>query len=221
MGGVTSYTESWAPETLEQAKFLIDTRREGDEFWDAGRDLARFVMTYAPAHTAVVCEYGCGVGRIIGEIDAPVTVGIDVSPEMLEFARERFPHTLFRQTDGASIPLDDGSVDFLYSILALQHMDARDVAGVLYDTARILSDDGRCYLRFSGFGIPWTEERVLPRGPLVWNNGRDGSTSPAHTTIAYDPDLICRLAEENRLRVVDVETVDNGQVDHALIGGRR
>lgn len=218
---MTSYAESWAPQTIEQAEFLIDTRRAGDEFWDVGRDLARFVMTYAPAHTATVCEYGCGVGRIIGEIDAPVTVGIDVSAEMLGFARERFPHTLFRQTDGASIPLDDGSIDFVYSILALQHMDARDVTGVLYDVSRVLAEDGRCYLRFSGFGVAWMDNRTLPRGPLVWNGGRQGSSTPAHTTIAYDPDLIARLADENGLRVFDIETVDDGQLDHALIGGRR
>lgn len=218
---MTSYAESWAPQTIEQAEFLIDTRREGESFWDTGRGLARFVMTYAPAHTATVCEYGCGVGRIIGEIDAPVTAGIDVSAEMLRFARERFPHTLFRQTDGASIPLGDGSIDFVYSILALQHMDARDVAGVISDTARVLTEDGRCYLRFSGFGVPWMENRVLPRGPLIWNNGREGASTPAHATIAYDPDLIARLAEENGLCVFDIETVDDGQIDHALIAGTR
>lgn len=218
---MTSYAEAWAPETLEQAQFLIDTAHDDDEFWQTGRDLAQFMMTHAPAHTAVVCEYGCGVGRIIGEIDAPVTVGIDGSAEMLAFARERYTHTLFRHTDGASIPLDDDSVDLVFSVLALQHMDAKDVSAVLYDTARVLAGTGRCYMRFSAFGIPWMDDRVLPRGPLIWNESRERSHSPSHGTIAYTPEVIEKLAADNNLLVYEITEIDAGQRDYALIGGRR
>lgn len=218
---MTSYAEAWSPQTIEEAEFLIDTKRSGDDFWRQGRNLARFVMTYAPTNTHVVCEYGCGVGRIIGEVAAQITIGIDVSWEMLDFARGRFPHTMFRQTDGHSIPLDDASVDFAFSVLALQHMDAADVASVLYDVARVLTDDGRCYLRFSGFGKPWGSDEKVVRGPLKWNGGREGSYSDAHGTIAYTPEVIQQLADENCLQVFDIETVDDGQLDYALIGGRR
>src|SRR5205807_706165 len=67
---------------------------------------------------------GCGTGDLAAWLaarDIPVHyTGIDVTPEMLELARERFPHHAFRQQ--SVIELDD---DGAYDVVLLSGVFAR------------------------------------------------------------------------------------------------
>lgn len=214
-----SYQEAWAPASMEQAQFLIDTTREGEAFWAEGAALAATVMADAPPATEVVVEYGCGVGRIIGQVRAPHRIGVDVSAEMLALAAERFPEVEYRPCDGASIPLEDGSACFVFSILVLQHMDAADVAAVVADVGRVLRPGGRAWLSFSAFGSEWSLCGTVARGPLNWNGTRAGSSSPAHATLAYTPEIIHDLAVDGGLHVSEIRPglLDDRVYDYTLI----
>ncbi len=75
----------------------------------------------------------------------------------------------FLKTEGRRIPVPENSIDFLYSLLVLQHLDRGDVRRVVGDCYRVLMPSGRCYLQFPEYGDivdrhantrPWSEAEV-------------------------------------------------------------
>jgi SAM-dependent methyltransferase len=93
-------------------------------------------------------DFGCGVGRLSQALAEHVdeVVGVDISPPMLEKAREldrsggRCRFVLNEATDLAVVP--SGSVDVVYSSLVLQHMPPELARGYLREFARILAPGG-------------------------------------------------------------------------------
>lgn len=73
---------------------------------------------------------------------------------MLNLARQRIPdsNVTFLKTGGRRIPVPGNSIDFLYSLLVLQHLDRGDARRVVGDCYRVLKPGGRCYLQFPEYG---------------------------------------------------------------------
>lgn len=89
-------------------------------------------------------EIGCGAGRILRPMarDFGRVVGIDVSGEMLAKARDIVDAELL-ETDGEHIPLEDSSIDFVFSYLVFQHIKNYVlVENNFKDVARILKPGG-------------------------------------------------------------------------------
>jgi len=95
-----------------------------------------------------VLDAGCGEGRSsrhLANQGAKVT-GIDISPQMIEFARgEEARVSLgidYKVADFARLyGLEDSSFDFVVSVMAL--MDAPDLGGALHEFSRLLRPGGR------------------------------------------------------------------------------
>jgi SAM-dependent methyltransferase len=93
-------------------------------------------------------DFGCGVGRLSQALAEHVdeVVGVDISPPMLEKAREldrsggRCRFVLNEATDLGVV--ESGSVDVVYSSLVLQHMPPELARGYLREFARILAPGG-------------------------------------------------------------------------------
>jgi SAM-dependent methyltransferase len=93
-------------------------------------------------------DFGCGVGRLSQALAEHVdqVVGVDISPTMLEKAREldrsggRCSYLLNEASDLGVI--DSGSVDVVYSSLVLQHMPPEFARGYLREFARVLAPGG-------------------------------------------------------------------------------
>jgi SAM-dependent methyltransferase len=113
-------------------------------------------LTYPEAMTAL--EIGYGGGRLLnaacnffGEV-----VGIDIHDEheaAAAFLRAQ-QHTNFRllPTDGATIEVDAGSIDFVYSFIVLQHLPSLAVfASYLREVRRCLRPGGVAQLYFGKF----------------------------------------------------------------------
>jgi SAM-dependent methyltransferase len=93
-------------------------------------------------------DFGCGVGRLsqalAGHVDE--VTGIDISPTMLEKAREldrsggRVTFVLNERTDLSLV--EDASVDLVYSSLVLQHMAPELARGYLREFVRVLAPGG-------------------------------------------------------------------------------
>jgi SAM-dependent methyltransferase len=102
-------------------------------------------------------EIGCGPGRLMkplsrhfGEIH-----GVDVSDEMVGFARERLrdiPHAHVHATNGASLSqFASASFDFVYSYAVFQHIPSREVVlEYMRETHRVLKPGGVFRGQFNG-----------------------------------------------------------------------
>ncbi len=99
-----------------------------------------------------VLELGCGVGRIGRELLSHCQhwTGVDISASMIRVATERLSHSdrvdshQLTRTDLAMIESD--SLDAVYSVAVLCHMDKEDLYLYLQEIRRILKPQGRTYL---------------------------------------------------------------------------
>jgi len=101
-----------------------------------------------PTDGARVLELGPGVGWIMEAMLAryPIgdIVGLDVSAEMIEHARERWsdPRARYLLYGGLQAPLADDSFDNIYSIACLQHIEKHHAFLVLKEMVRLLKPGG-------------------------------------------------------------------------------
>jgi len=100
-----------------------------------------------------ILEIGCGTGRMVpilsgGVIDGNV-VALDISEEMLQFARKKMKKgggqypVDFCQADGFLLPLQDESFDAVFLGFTLELFDTPDIAQVLGGCRRVLKQNGR------------------------------------------------------------------------------
>ncbi|MEE4250232.1 MAG: class I SAM-dependent methyltransferase [Alcanivoracaceae bacterium] len=95
-----------------------------------------------------VLDYGCGTGDNCVHIAhrGGNAVGIDISPELLELARARMKlhdfteNTEFRLGSAHRLPFDDETVDVVFGIAILHHLDLESSASEVY---RVLKKGGR------------------------------------------------------------------------------
>ena len=166
------YEQYWSPATEQEARDLVIEPYSSEEVFETlGRADGERIKAMVPDQESVLLEFGCGVGRIITYLTGYRKIyGLDVSSRMLAFARERVPdaNVEFRKVDGLKLPMEDASVDFLFSILVLQHIDRKDVPHLLTEFHRIVRKGGLLYLQFPEEGDgeedrhtrPYTEEQV-------------------------------------------------------------
>lgn len=93
-----------------------------------------------------VVDVGCGSGRAVGELAARGVraTGIDLDPEMLETAVQRWPAGEFHVADATALPLDDGSVTG-YRADKILHALAEPEQAVI-EARRVLARNGRAVL---------------------------------------------------------------------------
>lgn len=128
-----------------------DTNAE--EFWNRAAVTKRFThpldrarFTRVVARDANILDYGCGQGRLTGElIELGYTrvIGADSSPEMIKHAAEGNPAAAFIATDGRRVPAADGSFDavLLFAVLTCIASDD-DQKNLLREFKRILRPGG-------------------------------------------------------------------------------
>lgn len=98
-------------------------------------------------------EVGCGPGRMTGALAERYdhVIGLDVSPAMLERAREAVPNANveFRAVSGNRLDgVDDGVADGLVCYLVLQHLpSAQVVRSYLHEFARVLAPQGEAFVQ--------------------------------------------------------------------------
>lgn len=90
-----------------------------------------------------ILDLGCGIGRITSILTKKHDVtGIDISEGMLAIARQSDTKTKYLQNNGRTIPIDDNTFDFAYSILLFQHLETETIKGYLKEIYRVLQPDG-------------------------------------------------------------------------------
>ncbi|MCR8913606.1 methyltransferase domain-containing protein [Marinobacter panjinensis] len=98
-----------------------------------------------------VLDLGCGTGWFTGQLAEMVggpessVTGADLSPGMLDYARAAgAPGTHWLVADAESLPLEDNSLDLVFSNLMIQWCS--DSSGVLAECRRVLRPGGRLFI---------------------------------------------------------------------------
>jgi ubiquinone/menaquinone biosynthesis C-methylase UbiE len=120
------------------------------DFYDVGQsdweDFRSQWSHYAGELGSSCLEIGCGAGRITrmlaGEFER--VEAVDVSTDMIAKAREAAPgNATFHQVDGADVPIEDSSVNAVFSVHVFQHLESIEmVADYLSEARRVLTPGG-------------------------------------------------------------------------------
>jgi SAM-dependent methyltransferase len=165
----------WDARAREDALWYVDSRLEfgdGDEeaFWGGGEEaLDRLfeVLGARPDPGAVIVDIGCGVGRLTRPLarDAQRVIGIDVSSEMLDRARElnaQLDNVEWLHGDGESLrPIEDASADVCVSHVVFRHIpDPAITLGYVREIGRVLGLGGFAAIEFSNDPEPHKRRAV-------------------------------------------------------------
>ena len=176
--------EKWDLRARRDALAYIETHREVgdlDGFFALGE---HFVEVLAdPVLVGIArgraLDLGCGLGRITRALTRRFeeVVGVDVSAQMVHRAEtlhpaSEFPGISFHATDGTSLPLEDESVDFVFSYEVFQHLPSREVMhGNLLEVARVLRPDGLAVIhvhRAPGSAAYWLDRAKCAVPDRIW-----------------------------------------------------
>ena len=123
------------------------------EFWNRAATNRRFThpldrerLTRRLPRDAVILDYGCGQGRLSGELvelGYVNVLGVDSSPEMIRLAREEVPDAGFVENDGEGVPCGDASLDavLVFAVLTCIASDEKQ-KNLLREFKRILRPGG-------------------------------------------------------------------------------
>lgn len=102
-----------------------------------------------------VLDVGCGTGTGLAHyLEAGCAVhGVDVSPAMLDRARERLGEDAdLRLTDGDALPFDDDAFDLVMASMMIHEVSGAERVKLLVEMARVTKPDGRMLLIDDRFG---------------------------------------------------------------------
>lgn len=94
--------------------------------------------------TGPVLDVGCGTGRLLSF----ATHGADISPNMIEVAKQKFPEKELAVSDGDSLPFESGHFDAVFSFHVVMHLNIRKTHALLSEAHRVLKPGGRLIFDF-------------------------------------------------------------------------
>lgn len=110
----------------------------------AFRDIPELIREYGgPGRDAL--DYGCGAGRSTRFLKRLgfETVGVDVSPDMLDQARAQDQSGKYDLITSGKLPFDDSSFDLVFSSFVFLEVSRLEVIeGILTEMKRVLRKDG-------------------------------------------------------------------------------
>ena len=155
----------WEAAAQRNAAWYVDTSLSYDDpdmeqFWATGEVVVAQALDGAPVdppRLGRAVEIGSGLGRIVRALSRhgfTEVVGVDISPTMVERARQLVtePGARFELGDGAGLAaVEDSSADLVLSFTVFQHMPDPDlIAGYLREAARVLRPGGVLVAQWNG-----------------------------------------------------------------------
>ena len=128
------------------------------EYWDAAAGHKEFTIPFnselfakfVPSLDSAILDIGCGYGRTLKELDAKGyknLSGADISPKMLELARNSLPDASLKLIDDETLPFESGSVDAIVMLAVLTCIITDEEQNKLISEAkRVLRPGGIIYL---------------------------------------------------------------------------
>jgi SAM-dependent methyltransferase len=150
----------------------------------------------------------CGQGNVSEALLARgcQVVGIDFSPAMLAFARERAPKATFIEANAQNLPFDDAEFDIVVSNLGICHIP--DQPRALAEVRRVLRPGGKFAMTV------WCGPEASPCFAAVYAaikaHGNPGVSAPLGPDFHQFArrDMAMKLLSDARFSNIDVTTVD-------------
>jgi ubiquinone/menaquinone biosynthesis C-methylase UbiE len=172
---------------------LTDPKKKGgkwnpEEFFETGRsEIEEFLEELESKNILLrkgrALDFGCGVGRLSQALALHFerVDGVDISPSMIEAANQfsRFPGKCHYYVNAASdlALFADNTFDFIYSNIALQHIEPRFSRVYLREFIRVLSPGGVAFFQilsatflrrmFPPFLVDYIRKYKLKGEPLI------------------------------------------------------
>jgi SAM-dependent methyltransferase len=184
-----------------------------EKFWASGEHDVDVLLGALDAEvdpSDEVVEIGCGAGRMTRALAgrAAKVTALDVSPRMLEIAREQnagLENVAWRLGDGSSLAgIPDGSADICLSHIVLQHIPDPEVTlGYVREMGRVLRPGGFALFQVSNAPDVHRPPFEGPRRRLSALRGRwpRGQRSPAWVGSAVDLGDLRAAAADGGLEV--------------------
>lgn len=143
-----NYNQFWldASKTTNWRDYILP-KRTIDEFNNEGLLQANNLKKYYEEND-VVLEFGCGIGRVIKQINVKDSnkIGVDVCQKFLD--EIKIPIKKIK-TDGIKINgVLNESVDFIYSLMVFQHINKNDHISLLKQLYGFLKPEGTMLIQF-------------------------------------------------------------------------
>ena len=122
-----------------------------------------------------VVDLGCGGGLWYQMFDGYDYTGIDQNEEMIRYAKKRWPSSKFLVSEGEKTPLEDGSVDLVFTSAVLQHNLHARKGLVVEEIHRVLRPGGY-YLCTENTFRPDNYHHSFPAGWAFSDDLDDGYT---------------------------------------------
>lgn len=145
---LVSSTKKWNAETYDKKFSFVSEYGKG------------IVELLDPQSGEKIIDLGCGTGDLTYDISksgANIT-GIDVSPQMIETAQEKYNHLPFIVANAENFHTEE-QFDAVFSNAALHWM--KNAEGVIQSVHRALRQDGRFIAEFGGKGNIATIEQAI------------------------------------------------------------
>ena len=183
---IRNSTDEWraiaqGPNLLYHIYSTAAKQRDGwtdEDFYASGRqDWGQFLSHWQHFESDVggTCvEIGCGVGRLTAALAQhfDTVVALDVSEHMIARARQVVGgNVTFHQVSGNVIPVPSASVDAVFTVHVLQHLDdRRAIASYLDDAYRVLRPGGTIMAHIMlGGGVLTLSKKLAWEAKLAWS----------------------------------------------------
>jgi SAM-dependent methyltransferase len=142
-----------------------EDRWDPDEFFETGKHELNSVLTRCdqlgyPRQRRAALDFGCGVGRITQALADHFdrSVGVDISPTMIERARGLNRHgdsVTYAVNDSSDLGrFETGSFDLVFSIIVLQHMEPELSSSYIAELVRVCASDGLVFFQVPHGPVP-------------------------------------------------------------------
>ena len=173
---VGSMREYWNERARLNAPWYVDTSLSYDDpdlerFFETGRKIVAEALETGPTprRFGLAVEIGCGLGRITLALADRFerVIGLDISSEMLERAKQVAPHERveFVLGDGASLaPIGDGAADLVLTFTVFQHIPSvKVIETYITEAGRVLRPGGVFVFQWNNTpgSVRWRARRML------------------------------------------------------------